>query len=84
MNQEPKLSNRRRKSPDLSGRAISEEQTAYEAPRPQIHTRGRQGLKPHMEFDIENEKFIVNHAYIGSQTVQEVFEDFLHRAIKNS
>ena len=40
--------------------------------------------KPQIEINIGSEKFIIVHAYTGTRTVQEVYEDFLKRQLKYS
>lgn len=44
----------------------------------------RDGPKPQMEINIEDEKFIISHAYTGTQTIREIYEDFLKRKIENT
>lgn len=39
--------------------------------------------KPKMEVKIGNDIFIINHAYTGTHTIEEVYEDFLKRVITN-
>jgi len=40
--------------------------------------------KSQIEINIGSEKFIIVHAYTGTRTVQEVYEDFLKRQLKYS
>lgn len=36
-----------------------------------------------LKIGIGKDVFIINHAYTGSHTIKEVYEDFLKRAITN-
>ena len=37
--------------------------------------------KPQIEINIDKERFIVRHICTGTQTIQEVYEDFLKRKL---
>ncbi len=48
------------------------------------HDGAQHEIKPEMEVTMDgNEKIIVRHAFTGSRTIHEVFDDFLTRAIEN-
>lgn len=54
-----------------------------ENPAPALPPKSRDEPAAQMKIHIGNDVFIINHAYTGTHTIQEVYEDFLKRAISN-